>query len=136
MPAHTHFHAVVWIDHKEARIFHFGLTDADKEVIRPDHPARHLHHKANSIGSGHAAEDHAFLQRVAEALSDAGTILITGPANEKTELAKHIRQYQPTQAIKIAAVEKVDHPSDGELVALARRYFHRDHMMPPRTARS
>ena len=27
-----HFHAVVWIDHRQARIFHFNATDADKLV--------------------------------------------------------------------------------------------------------
>ena len=25
-----HFHAVVWIDHREARIFHFNVEEADK----------------------------------------------------------------------------------------------------------
>jgi hypothetical protein len=22
-----HYHAVIWIDHREARVFHFGATD-------------------------------------------------------------------------------------------------------------
>ena len=91
----AHFHAVVWIDHYEARIFHFSASEVDRLVIHPDRPARHLHHKAQSIGSGNAPEDHDFLQRVADAMSDAGVILVTGPANEKTELVKHIRQHAP-----------------------------------------
>src|SRR5262249_28405206 len=91
----THFHAVVWIDHHEARIFHSSAPEADSLLIHPDHPARHLHHKAHSIGSGNAAEDEAFLQRVAEAISDAGAVLVTGPADEKTELMKHIRRHAP-----------------------------------------
>ena len=61
-----HFHAVVWIDHHEARVFHFSPTDIERLVLHPDHPTRHIHHKANSIGSGHAAEDHEFLQAVAQ----------------------------------------------------------------------
>ena len=76
----AHYHAVVWIDHREARVFHFNASHADKLVLHPDHPTRHLHHKANCIGSGHAAEDHDFLQRVAQSVADAGVILITGPA--------------------------------------------------------
>ena len=59
-----HFHAVVWIDHHEARVFHFGPADVERLVLHPDHPTKHIHHKANSIGSGHASEDHAFLQAV------------------------------------------------------------------------
>ena len=46
----AHYHAVVWIDHREARVFHFNASDADKLVVHPDHPTRHLHHKANCIG--------------------------------------------------------------------------------------
>jgi len=71
-----HFHAVVWIDHHEARVFHFSPTDVEKLVLHPDHPTRHIHHKANSIGSGHASEDHAFLQAVAQSIADAGAVLI------------------------------------------------------------
>jgi stalled ribosome rescue protein Dom34 len=118
-----HFHVVIWIDHHEARIFHFGPTDVDQLVLHPEHPTRHIHHKANSIGSGHAAEDHAFLQAVADSVADAGAILITGPANAKTELVKHIHRHAPKLMDAIAAVETVDHPSDAALVAYARKYF-------------
>ncbi|HZC57145.1 MAG TPA: translational machinery protein, partial [Xanthobacteraceae bacterium] len=73
-----HFHAVVWIDHHEARVFHFSPSDAEKLVLHPDNPTRHIHHKANSIGSGHAAEDQNFLDAVAKSIADAGAVLITG----------------------------------------------------------
>jgi hypothetical protein len=118
-----HHHAVIWIDHREARVFHFNATEADKLVLHPENPTRHLHHKANSIGSGNAAEDHAYLQAVWESVMDAGAILITGPANAKTELVKHIEQHDPKRKHLIAGVETVDHPSDGALVAHARKYF-------------
>jgi hypothetical protein len=47
-----HFHAVIWIDHHEARVFHFSPTDVERLVLHPDHPTKHIHHKASSIGSG------------------------------------------------------------------------------------
>jgi|GEM_PF-2688223 len=53
----SHYHAVIWVDHREARIFHLSPTDVDRLVLHPDHPTKHIHHKANSIGSGHAQED-------------------------------------------------------------------------------
>src|SRR4051794_14006614 len=40
-----HFHAIVWIDHREARVFHFSSTDVDRLVLRPEHPTKHIHHK-------------------------------------------------------------------------------------------
>jgi stalled ribosome rescue protein Dom34 len=128
----SHYHAIVWIDHHEARVFHFNVSEVDRLVLHPQHPTRHIHHKANSIGSGHAAEDQDFLQRVAETIADAGAVLIAGPANAKTELVKHIERHAPALSAKIVGVETVDHPTDGELVAHARRYFKADHQMEPR----
>ena len=124
-----HHHAVVWIDHLEARVFHFNIDEVDRLVLHPHNPTRHLHHKANSIGSGHASENHEYLQSVAEAFADAEAVLITGPSNEKTELVKHIERHLPALMARIAGVETVDHPTDSQLVALARRHFHE---VPPR----
>jgi hypothetical protein len=129
-----HYHAIVWIDHHEARVFHFNPAEVDRIVLHPDHPTRHIHHKANSIGSGHASEDHAFLEAATQAFADAGAVLITGPANEKTELFKHVREHHPGLAKVIVAVETLDHPSDAQLVAYARRYFKKaDRMLPQNT---
>jgi stalled ribosome rescue protein Dom34 len=126
-----HFHAVVWIDHHEARVFHISPTDVERLVLHPDHPTRHIHHKANSIGSGHAAEDHVFLETVAQSIADAGEVLVTGPANAKTELVKHISQHDPQLMKIIVGIETVDHPSDAQLVAYARQYFKaKDRMLP------
>jgi stalled ribosome rescue protein Dom34 len=131
-----HFHAVVWIDHHEARVFHFSPTDVATLVLHPDHPTRHIHHKANSIGSGNAAEDHAFLHAVAQSIADAGAVLITGPASAKNELVKHIDQHDHRLMKIIAGVETVDHPSDAQLVAHARHYFKIEDLMEPQKAQS
>jgi stalled ribosome rescue protein Dom34 len=118
-----HYHAVVWIDHREARVFHFNPTDVEKLVLHPDHPTKHIHHKANSIGSGHAAADDEFLHAVAQSVADAGAVLITGPANTKSQLVAHIDKHDPTLMKLVAGVETVDHPSDAELVSFARHYL-------------
>ena len=129
-----HYHAVVWIDHHEARVFHFSPTDVEQFVLHPDHPSRHIHHKANSIGSGHAAEDHAYLQAVTDSVADAGAVLIVGPANAKSELVKHIQHHSAKLMTAILAVETVDHPSDAELIAYARKYFNATDRMQPQRA--
>ncbi len=118
-----HNHSVIWIDHREARVFHFSAEDVDKLVVRPDDPHVHIHHKANTVGSGHAPEEKAFLQAVAEAIGGSRAILITGPGVAKTALVKHIARYDPALLERIAAVETVDHPADKVLVAHARSYF-------------
>ena len=128
-----HSHAVVWIDHREARVLQFNPVEAEERVLRPSDPAAHIHHHANTIGSGHAAEDQKFLHQVAESLAGVKAILITGPANAKLELVKHIERHDPQLAKIIAGVETLDHPTDGELIAHARRYFRAADRMTPQT---
>jgi stalled ribosome rescue protein Dom34 len=129
--AKHHYHAVIWIDHREARVFHFSPTDVERLVLHPDHPTRHIHHKANSIGSGHASADHDYLHAVAESVADVGAVLISGPANAKTELVEHIRVHDPQLTKLIVGVETVDHPSDPQLVAHAKKYFMAADRMRP-----
>lgn len=126
-----HFHMAVWVDHHEARIFSFNQDRFDKAVVRPADPIRHIHHKANEIGSGHALEDQAFYESIAKAIKAAGAILISGPANARTELMKHLEAKEPNLAKNIFAVERVDHPSDSEVVAHAREYFASHDRMKP-----
>lgn len=127
----THFHAVVWLDHTQAKIFHVGLTGDDEMTLHPHLPTRHLHHKANSIGSGHAETDKDFLEQVASALNDAGEILIIGPSGAKTELAKFIHTHHPAMGSRIAGIDATDHPTDPQIVAYAKQHFK---MAPARVA--
>jgi stalled ribosome rescue protein Dom34 len=127
-----HFHAIVWIDHHQAKVFRFNASDVERDVIRPHDPTVHLHHKANTIGSGHAPVDKDFLRRVTESVSEAGAIMIVGPASAKTELAAHIAAHAPDLSARVSTVEAADHPSDGELMALARKFFRaNDRMKTP-----
>jgi stalled ribosome rescue protein Dom34 len=120
-----HFHAVVWLDHREAKVFEFTADDVAKLVINAEHPAKHIHHKSGSVGPGHAKEDENYYHGVADALAKAGEILIVGPGQAKTALFKHLHAHDREVAAKVAAVETVDHPSDGQIVAYARKYFDR-----------
>lgn len=124
-----HYHALVWIDHHQAKIFHIDASGSDLERIRSSNPHQHLHHKANSQDSGHATTDTPFFSHVADALGSAGSILITGPASAKTELASYVQHKRPDLARRISGVETVDHPTDGQLVALARSFFKKDDRM-------
>jgi len=84
-----HYHALVWIDHHQAKIYQFNALDFERSIVSSTDPHLHLHHKANTIGSGHASVDRGFLERVAQAVAQSGAILITGPANAKNEFAAY-----------------------------------------------
>jgi hypothetical protein len=126
-----HFHAVVFIDHAEARIFSFGTGGVETKRIRPADHEGHLHHKAGSVGSGHAHEDKHYLTAVADALQPAHEILIVGHGDEKTALAHFIRDHVPALAPRIMGVEALDHPTDPEIVAFARKFFEGKDLTTP-----
>jgi hypothetical protein len=64
-------------------------------------------------------------------LQTPGAVLITEPANAKTELVEHIRVHDPQLTKLIVGVETVDHPSDPQLVAHAKKYFMAADRMRP-----
>jgi stalled ribosome rescue protein Dom34 len=124
-----HFHAIVWIDHREAKIFEFGVDAVERVLVQSNATGRHLQHRANVTGSGHRGVDKEFFQRVVAALTHQGAILITGPAQAKLELNNYIAEHHPELAQRISGVEALDHPSDSALVALARKFFRADDRM-------
>jgi hypothetical protein len=47
-------------------------------------------------------------------------------------LIKHLHAHDPKIADKVVGVETIDHPTDGQLVAYARKYFvAKDRMLSP-----
>ena len=118
-----HFHAVVYIDHAEAQIFEIAKDNVTERLVRPTDTQGNIHHKSGSMGSGHAHEDKNYLTAVATALEPAHEILIVGHGPAKTALAHFIRDHVPALAPRVLGVETLDHPSKGEIVAFARKFF-------------
>ena len=119
----SHYHAVIWLDHSEAHVFHFTPDEVQKLTAQSSNPHVHQHHKRGSNGSGNAKEDHAYFEHIAGLLKGAQEILVVGPAKAKLDLIKHIHKQHQDMVPKIAGVETLDHPTDGQLVAYARKYF-------------
>lgn len=119
----SHYHAVVWLDHSEAHVMHITADDVEKSVIQPAKPHTHLHSKSGTPGAGRSTEDKNYYHAIAEALKGAQEILVVGPAQAKLQLIKHLHTHDPALADKVVGVETVDHPTDGQVVAYARKYF-------------
>lgn len=116
-------HVVIWIDHREAHILYFDLSKS--KLIQSESPYTHLHHKVNEIGSGNAPEDREFFNNVISALSDTNEILVIGPGSAKVELLKFAATNNPSIAQKVIGIETVDHPTDLQVLAYAKKYFNR-----------
>ncbi len=129
-----HFHAVVWLDHRLARIIGFNLHDDWHSLQKVEsHGPAHIHHKAGVIGSGHEHDAPAYFQSIADALNGVREILISGPAQTKSELVSFLRLHNPEVAVHVVGAEPMDQRSDGEIIEFARAFFKRaDRMTPQR----
>ena len=126
-------HAVVWIDHQEAHVIQFNADEHENATVSTRSKHGHLHQKAGVVGSGHHVADQTYLHEVVEAVASANEILIVGPGSAKLELMKHIVKHDANIASKVVGIETVDHPSDAQLLAYAKKSFTRiDHLKPQR----
>lgn len=119
----TQVHAVVWLDHREARIASFSLCKSSMVEVHSNSPERRIHHKTNEIGSGKSADDHDFFDEIIASLTTTSEVLIAGPGNAKTAFATYIRSRNPDLANRIVGIETLDHPTAGQLLAHARKSF-------------
>ncbi len=110
--------AAVWIDHDDAKIFHF---DAD-DVRRTEVKAHHQHLKNHRDRAAHG--DASFLATVGRALAEAREVLVVGPGTAKLDLLRWMHAHDAVLEKKVVAVETLDHPTDPQLIAFARRSFH------------
>jgi len=122
-------HAVIWIDHQEAHVMFLSEAASEAEVIRSKSTHTHLHHKGGEVGSGRLQLDEKYLHSVINAVNETKGILVIGPGSAKLELIKHAHHHDPKIAANIVGVETVDHPSDKEILAYARKFFYKADQM-------
>lgn len=119
----TQLHAAVWLDHNQAKIFHLGRDGFDETIIPSPRAHAQLHRRSGpGAEAGHREEgDPRYYRAVAGAIADAEAILVLGPSNAKLELMRWVRHHARELEHRIVAVETMDHPSDGQIAAYARR---------------
>jgi stalled ribosome rescue protein Dom34 len=108
------FHAVVWLDHSEAHVVMF-----DREHVEAQRIKSRSHHKHQ----GKAEDNAAYFADVARALAGTHEVLLAGPGLARTQFQHWCNDHQPAVAALIVDSVASDHPTEGQLVALARQYF-------------
>jgi len=108
------FHAVVWMDHNEAHVVMF-----DREHIEAQRIQSRSHHKHQ----GKVSDAVAFYQDIAQALHGTHEVLLTGPGLARNDFRSWCTDHHPATSPLIVDSIASDHPSDAQLVALARQYF-------------
>lgn len=110
------FHAVVWLDHQTAQILQFDAEHVQAQKIKA-----HAH-QTRQHGSTVRTE-HEFFGSVCDALAGITEVLVTGPHTAQADFKHYVDKHRPETAGVVVGYETVDHPSDNQLVALARQYF-------------
>jgi stalled ribosome rescue protein Dom34 len=108
------FHAVVWMDHQEAHVVMF-----DREHVEAQRIPSRSHHKHQ----GQASDTATFFTEVAKALAGAREVLLTGPGLARNEFRDWCTRHQKSIAAVVVDSIASDHPSDAQLVAMAKQYF-------------
>lgn len=112
----TLFHAVVWIDHQSAQILQF-----DAEHVQASKVKAHSHHTAQ-----HGSEvrtQHEFFAQVCDVLAGIPEVLAVGPRTGLADFERYVRKHRAETATRVLGYEVVDHPSEKQLVAMARTAF-------------
>ncbi len=125
------YHAVVWLDHLQAKIFHFDRDKFESEMVSTSLPHHQIHNKAGTIDGKRAEDDQVYYENVVKILEAAREWLILGPGRARDELARHVRERHPNLGPRILGVEAADHPTDAQIVAYARSYFRSAERMLP-----
>ena len=112
----TLFHAVVWIDHHSAQILQF-----DAEHVQASKVKAHTHHTAQH--GSKVRTEHEFFGQVCDALAGIPEVLAVGPRTGLTAFEHYAKKHRAEAAAHIVAYEVQDHPTENQLVALARQYF-------------
>lgn len=110
------FHAVVWIDHQKAQVLQFDAEHVQAQKIKT-----HTHHTAYHGST--VRTEHEFFGEVCAALDGIAEVLVTGPRKGIDDFRHYADKHRPETARHIVGYEVVDHPSEAQLVAFARKYF-------------
>ena len=67
--------------------------------------------------------EHEFFGQVCDALAGIAEILVAGSHTAQADFRHYLEKHRPTLSASIAGWETVDHLTNGQLVALARKFF-------------
>lgn len=110
----TTFHAVVWLDHQEAHVLMF-----DREHVEAQRIKSRTHHKHQ----GKSTDSVALFADIAKALHGSHEVLVTGPGKARDEFRDWAQRHDTAMAHTIVDSVASDHPTDAQVVAMARQYF-------------
>lgn len=108
------FHAVVWLDNQEAHIAFFDRDHATTQRI---------HSKSQHKHQGKSTDMNAYFADIAKAVKDCHEVLLTGPGLTRQQFKGWYVQHAAALSQIVVSSIASDHPTDAQLVAMARQFF-------------
>ena len=112
----TLFHAVVFVDHQQAQVLQFDADHVQASKVKSH--SRQTRQHGSAVRS-----EHEFFADVCTAVDGVAEVLVTGSKTALADFKHYADKHRPQTAKVIVGYETVDHPSENQLVALARQYF-------------
>ena len=112
----TLFHAVVRTDHQSADVVQFDADHVSAQSIKAHVHDTPQHHSG-------VRTEHAFFGSVCDALDGIPEVLLTGTHTAVDDFRHYVDVHRPQLKGHIVGYEVVDHPTQNQLVALARKFF-------------
>ena len=109
-------HVVVRVDHQQAEVLQFDDQHLTEHTVK-------LHTTHNRQHGGNVRSEHEFFGAVCDAFAGLGEALITGPHTAQSAFRHYVEKHRPALNVQIVGWETVDHPTEAQLVALARQFF-------------
>jgi hypothetical protein len=119
----SHHRVAVWLDHHEAHFFRIESDASEASTLPASHHHVRRHPDRNAAHPDHPDDMKRFFREVAAAVDSADEILVVGPSTAKLQFVRYVNAHAPKLEPRIVGVETVDHPTDAQFAALARRYF-------------
>lgn len=110
---------VVFLDHEHAKIFELHPENVVEATLKKHEIKHHTSHDKD-----HTRHSEKFFHEVAGKLLNAHEVLLVGPGIAKEHFMSHLKEHHHEQiAKKVVGIETVDHPTDGQIVAMAKKFF-------------
>jgi stalled ribosome rescue protein Dom34 len=109
-------HAVIHVDHQAAQVLQFDAGHVESQKIKA-----HTHHTRQHGSS--VRTEHEFFGQVCDALTGIAEVLVVGSHTAQADFRHYVDKHRPETARRIVGYETTDHPTENQLVALARQYF-------------
>lgn len=110
----------IWIDREHAKIFRISEEKIDKTALFAKQSEHHTHRQDNF---DHQRLEHRLFEDAVAQMHGASRLLILGPGVAKYHFQTFITEHHPALGRKIKGCETVDHPSDAQIEAYAKKFF-------------